>query len=195
VRDMDSSNLRATISARLLPFCLSLFAGCSSPAPPDQGASAINQRDASGDGSRGIGSGGSGGTTHDASTHDGGLDASTHDGGLQCLENVAEACARMPTLRCHWDVATFCASIPRPTSMTICDEYRGVLYRDADITGTDFYDAMTGDLVAMIAHYYIVGEGVRCNAGPPNYFLPGKCTNGRNFYCPDAGGSVEAGKD
>jgi hypothetical protein len=182
---MDISNLRATISVGVLCVSLGLVAGCSSPAPPDQGASAINQRDASGDGSREAGSGGSGGTTHDASEH---------EAGLACLESAADACARIPSV-CHWDVATFCASYPRPTAMTICDEYRSVLYRDVDITGTDFYDGATGDLVAMIAHYYIVGEGVRCNAGPPNYFLPGKCTNGRNFYCPDAGGSVEAGKD
>lgn len=184
---MDRSNPCGAFSS-LLCLCVGLVAGCSSPDSPDRGSSAVNRRDASSDGSREAGSGGSGGAAQDASEN---------EAGLECLERASDACARMPSI-CHWDVTTFCGRERRPSGMLVCDEYRVVVYRDPDITSRDYYDGTTGDLVAMIAHYH-VGDTVRCNVGPPHFIQPGRCTNGTNFYCSDAGadagGGIEAGRD
>ena len=209
----------AVISAGLSCIGLSCAISCSSEVT-DQREGAARQPDAGGTTSRDAGSGGTGGSRgggandgragneRDAVSKDTGptgvdasseYDAPASEGGLPCLQSVADSCAQEPGISCHWptDVTAFCTRprpFPRPTSMTICDEYRAVLYRYVDISGSDYYDPKTGNLIARVAHYY-VGNRVRCNVGPPHFVVPNKCTNGRNYDCSDGGTDAGGGAD
>jgi hypothetical protein len=99
---------------------------------------------------------------------------------LECHDSIAHACATPGNCVLTWAEAqndtAFCSIAAQfPPSRADCGGYHVVTVSVIDVSGTYYYDATTGMLVAIV-HAGL--GGTECVAGPAGGFTLPKCTEG-----------------
>jgi hypothetical protein len=111
---------------------------------------------------------------------------------LTCPETIDAYCAMDsgPLTPCRRTFGSVQATLPAPCNPQVmpatqetdtCGGYETWSVYNVDSSYTGYYDAQTGQLVAIV-YYAAPTPGSSCVAGPPTFAEPASCSNG-TWYC------------